>query len=100
MEQESHHAAQLPWRTQCRTVAERAAEEEARREWDLEEDDEIPFNYRWEHVQQVVETACWLARKIDADTEIAEAAAWLHDVRKVEDNHAIAGAAAAHGNIA
>ncbi len=94
-EQEIAMPAQLPWRTQCRTVAERAAEAEARREWGLGENEEIPFNYRWEHVQQVVETACWLARITGANVEIAEAAAWLHDVRKVEENHAIAGAAAA-----
>ncbi len=86
---------QLPWRAHCRIVAEQAAEEEVRREWGLGAEDAIPFHYRWEHVQQVVQTACWLARKIGADTEIAEAAAWLHDVRKVEDNHAIAGAATA-----
>ena len=42
----------------------------------------IPFNYRWEHVQAVVRLAVRLAELTDADREVVEAAAWLHDVAK------------------
>jgi uncharacterized protein len=55
----------------------------------------VPFNYRWEHVSQVVALAKRLARATQADLEIVEAAAWLHDVRKEEPSHAQAGALAA-----
>lgn len=44
--------------------------------------DDIPFNYRWEHVQAVVRLAARLAELTGADREIVEAAAWLHDVAK------------------
>lgn len=40
------------------------------------------FNYRWEHVQAVVVTAVKLATLTNADVEVVEAAAWLHDIRK------------------
>jgi len=40
------------------------------------------FNYRWEHVKTVVTLAKKLAELTDADPDIVEAAAWLHDVRK------------------
>jgi HD superfamily phosphodiesterase len=83
------------WRLTCRHEAEAAAREEARIAWHVPPEESIPFNYRWEHVQQVVRTACWLADAIGADREISEAAAWLHDVRKIEPEHAKAGARAA-----
>ncbi len=83
------------WRLVCRNEAKAAASEEARGAWHLPPEEAIPFNYRWEHVQQVVQTACWLAEATGADREISEAAAWLHDVRKIEPEHAKAGARAA-----
>ncbi len=51
------------------------------------------FNYRWEHVTAVVTLAVRLAHLTDADPEVVEAAAWLHDVRKdTKDNHPMEGA--------
>lgn len=40
------------------------------------------FNYRWEHVKAVVQLSIRLAKLLDADVEVVEAAAWLHDVAK------------------
>ncbi|UCG25503.1 MAG: HD domain-containing protein [Chloroflexota bacterium] len=52
------------------------------------------FNYRLEHVRAVVTLAKKLARLTGADEEIAEAAAWLHDVSKRDgEEHAQTGAA-------
>lgn len=87
--------AQPAWRAACKRVARDAAEMEARGQWHLADGEAIPFNYRWEHVQHVVGLACWLAAETGADTEIVEAAAWLHDVRKTEPKHALRGAEAA-----
>ena len=54
---------------------------------------EPSFNYRWEHVTAVVTLATKLARLTGADSDIVEAAAWLHDIRKdTKDNHPIEGA--------
>jgi uncharacterized protein len=44
----------------------------------------VRFNYRWEHVQAVVRLALQLADLTGADPEIVEAAAWLHDISKLE----------------
>jgi len=43
---------------------------------------EVLYNYRWEHVQSVARVAVRLAEILDADLEVVEAAAWLHDVAK------------------
>lgn len=83
------------WRSVCKRAAQTAAEAEARAQWQTTDDEPIPFNYRWEHVQHVVGLACWLADETGADKEIVEAAAWLHDVRKSEPKHALRGAEAA-----
>ena len=90
----------IPWRDVCKDAALRAAEEEALAawqgvNWQLNGSEPIPFNHRWEHVQQVVKLALWLAAETGADVEIVEAAAWLHDVRKRERNHGARGAEAA-----
>jgi len=54
---------------------------------------DVSFNYRWEHVTSVVRLAIRLARLAGADSEVVEAAAWLHDIRKgSRDRHAIEGA--------
>ncbi len=51
------------------------------------------YNYRWEHVTTVVALALKLARILDADKEVVEAAAWLHDATKVDgESHAETGA--------
>jgi uncharacterized protein len=63
--------------------------------WGVARDARIPFNQRWEHVQDVVRHALWLSRELGADVDVAEAAAWLHDIRKVDPDHGAAGAAAA-----
>lgn len=87
--------ASAEWRVSCRTEAHMRAEAEARARLQLAADAVIPFNYRWEHVQRVVQMALWLADATGADRDIVEAAAWLHDIRKREPNHGKAGAAAA-----
>ncbi len=43
-----------------------------------------PFNYRWEHVKAVVKTAVRLAEISGADVDVVEAAAWLHDIAKIQ----------------
>jgi uncharacterized protein len=80
------------WRAQCRTLAQERAEKEVRATLNLRPEEPIPFNYRWEHVQRVVQVALWLAERTDADREVVEAAAWLHDIRKGEPNHGTIGA--------
>jgi len=79
------------WRAQCRTLAQERAEKEVRATLNLRPEEPIPFNYRWEHVQRVVQVALWLAERTDADREVVEAAAWLHDIRKGEPNHGTIG---------
>ena len=54
---------------------------------------DVSFNYRWEHVTTVVTLAKKLALLTGADSEVVEAAAWLHDIRKESGHlHAIEGA--------
>ncbi|NJN84210.1 MAG: HD domain-containing protein, partial [Caldilineaceae bacterium] len=89
-----------PWLDCCREEASAQAEAEARSLWRLPPEAVIPFNHRWEHVQDVVSLARWLVRQTGADTLTLEAAAWLHDVRKMEPRHAIAGANAARQILA
>jgi putative nucleotidyltransferase with HDIG domain len=51
------------------------------------------YTYRWEHVSAVVALARKLAHILDADEEVVEAAAWLHDITKVDgESHAETGA--------
>ena len=80
------------WRTECQVWARQQTVAEARDAWNLPTAEQIPFNYRWEHVQQVVRLARWLAHETTADLDIVEAAAWLHDVSKGEPKHGVAGA--------
>ena len=80
------------WRATCMGAALQASEEEARAAWSLADNEPIPFNHRWEHVQQVVKLAIWLADETGADPDVVEAAAWLHDVRKTEPDHGERGA--------
>jgi uncharacterized protein len=83
------------WRVACRVEADAAAAVEERFKWNIGDDEPIPFRFRWEHVRQVVRTGLWLAEETGADLEIVEAAAWLHDVRKIDPDHGLAGALAA-----
>ncbi len=83
------------WRALSRHMALSRAEDEARQRLQLAEDEPLPFNYRWEHVQRVVQMATWLADETGADRDTVEAAAWLHDICKSEPNHGAAGAAEA-----
>jgi uncharacterized protein len=80
------------WRQQVRQAARESAQQEARQLWGLGEDAAIPFEHRWEHVQAVAGLALRLAAELNADGEVVEAAAWLHDVCKMQPNHAAAGA--------
>jgi uncharacterized protein len=85
--------SQPSWREVVRSAAEAAATDDSRVHAGA---DEIPFNYRWEHVQAVVRLAARLAELTGADPEITEAAAWLHDVAKPHSNeHGSEGAEAA-----
>ena len=68
------------WQEHCRAEAQASADAEARARLGLTGDEPIPFSHRWEHVQRVVQMALWLADKTDADRDIVEAAAWLHDI--------------------
>jgi uncharacterized protein len=91
---------ELPaWRELTRELAHQATLDEAERRWGTRE---LPFNYRWEHVQAVVRLALRLADLVGADREIVEAAAWLHDVRKQgrDDDHGRDGATAARHILA
>ncbi|MBI1293532.1 HD domain-containing protein [bacterium] len=84
------------WRKKVRTLAQSRADQEALHKWRIDNPAQIPFRYRWEHVQAVVGLALHLAAQLDADCDIVEAAAWLHDIRKMEPQHALAGAAEAY----
>ncbi|MEZ4633449.1 MAG: HD domain-containing protein [Caldilineaceae bacterium] len=83
------------WRSKAQALARRRAEREAMQKWRVDDAAQIPFSYRWEHVQAVVGLAIHLAEQLDADCEVMEAAAWLHDICKMEPQHALVGAAEA-----
>lgn len=80
--------------------AKAQTEQEARKLWQVAEGEPIPHDLRFEHVSQVTALALHLARELNADLEIVEAAGWLHDVRKQEPKHAIAGSLAARTILA
>ena len=83
------------WRELCRNAAEEQALTEGMSSWSAPNKKKVPFNYRWEHLQQVVQLALWMAAQTGADPEIVEAASWLHDIRKSERKHGIVGAVVA-----
>lgn len=70
---------QKPWREAVQAAMYEATEKEALDRFGKRRP---VFNYRWEHVTAVVTLALKLAHLTGADPEVAEAAAWLHDVRK------------------
>ncbi len=88
------------WRAVAIAAAQAQAQQEGQRLWKVAEGEPLPFDYRFEHVAQVTGLAMRLAQELDADLEIVEAAAWLHDVRKEEPSHGVAGAAAARTILA
>lgn len=88
------------WREVAMAAAKAQADLEARTLWHLDDDEPLPFDQRFEHVAQVTALALRLGRALHADLEIVEAAGWLHDVRKQEPKHALAGAAAARTILA
>jgi uncharacterized protein len=84
------------WRSVCRQQAATQASRDAHAAWlSAGVNGSTPFDHRWEHVQAVVRLARWLAAELNADLEVAEASAWLHDIRKGEPDHGAAGAEAA-----
>jgi uncharacterized protein len=89
-----------PWREVVMAAAKAQARQEGQKLWRLDEGEPLPFDYRFEHVSQVTALAIRLARALKADLDIVEAAGWLHDVRKGERDHALAGAAAARTILA
>ncbi|MBP9500688.1 MAG: HD domain-containing protein [Candidatus Promineofilum sp.] len=81
-----------PWRDAVRAAMYEATLAELRGRHGTAD---VSFNYRWEHVTAVVALSLKLAELTGADAEIAEAAAWLHDICKFTDRerHPVAGAA-------
>lgn len=60
-----------------------------------------PFNYRFDHVIEVVSIAQYIAKETSADLEVVTLAAWLHDIDKPttiggEGTHHETGAVRAH----
>jgi uncharacterized protein len=97
---EAGEKPEAKWRAVVIAAAKAEAEQEARKMWHVDDEEPLPFDYRFEHVSQVTALALRLGRALKADLEIMEAAGWLHDVRKQEPNHALAGAAAARTILA
>ena len=94
------NSARPTWRAAVIAAAQAQAKQEARDLWHLAEGEPPPFDYRYEHVAQVTALALRLARVLNADLEIVEASGWLHDVRKQQPKHALAGAVAAREILA
>ncbi|MEM7798494.1 MAG: HD domain-containing protein [Chloroflexota bacterium] len=69
----------IKWKPAVQYQAKKAAQAEARYTSGTKS---YSFNYRWEHVKTVVKLARVLVKECKGDTEIVEAAAWLHDAKK------------------
>jgi uncharacterized protein len=92
------HAERPKWPEAVRQAMFRATEVESREQYGTVSP---AFNYRWEHVSAVATLAMKLAQLVGADLEVVEAAAWLHDVAKVEgESHPEIGAAFARRFLA
>lgn len=76
----------VPWREACEAELRRFSDADALRFWrvghDTADGPRPVFNYRLEHTLGVVKAARWLCPLVQADLEVVECAAWLHDVRK------------------
>ncbi|MBN1318484.1 MAG: HD domain-containing protein [Anaerolineales bacterium] len=94
MPQNENEREGFGWREVVQRAAYQATLEEAMERHGTED---LPFNYRWEHVKAVARLAVRLADLTGADPEVVEAAAWLHDIRKRggDDNHGHNGATVA-----
>jgi uncharacterized protein len=78
------------WQKAVRTAMWKSADRETNKKSAA---DNPAFAYRWEHVRAVVKTAKKLAKLTNADPDVLEAAAWLHDVaKKAGDQHPQEGA--------
>lgn len=84
-------SSELPdWRQAAQKAMREATDQEILNRYGSPQ---VSFNYRWEHVTSVVTLAKKLAQLTGADSEVVEAAAWLHDIRKDSgDYHAVDGA--------
>ena len=92
------------WREACEAAIRASSAADAMRFWRISHEvggcQEPVFDYRFEHTLAVVKVARWLAPQVEADPEVVECAAWLHDVRKYlkdaqgKDAHAEAASAA------
>jgi uncharacterized protein len=75
-----------PWRQTCEAALRAHTEADANRFWGRShpgpEGPRPIFDYRFEHTLATVKIARWLAPLADADGEVVECAAWLHDCRK------------------
>ncbi len=90
LSEEQETAAKVNWHQAARQAMREATEQEIMRRYGSLD---VSFNYRWEHVTTVVSLAKRLAELTGADSEVVEAAAWLHDIRKeTNDRHAVEGA--------
>ncbi len=60
------------------------SEKAAKEEWSTTQSnhDAALYNYRFDHVRQVVNVSKNLARELGADEEVVVLAAWLHDIAK------------------
>ncbi|MFQ5833196.1 MAG: HD domain-containing protein [Candidatus Thorarchaeota archaeon] len=63
-----------------KTQTEKAARDEWREV--QEESDSALYDYRFNHVNEVVNVAGHIARSVGADTEVITLAGWLHDMAK------------------
>jgi len=90
-------AGVMPWRRAIKAAAHLAAHRENAQKGRSTQG----FLYRWEHVQAVVRLALRLAELAGADRQVVEAAAWLHDVAKLDaEDHGQSGASAARHILA
>jgi len=95
-----------PWRQACEEALRQSSEADAILAWgfsrETAEGPRAVFNYRFEHTLAVVRAARWLCPLCQADLEVVECAAWLHDARKSmkqrgHDAHAVQASAAVPG---
>lgn len=75
-----------PWRLACEEALKAHSVPDALRFWGRSHQANgisLPiFDYRYEHTLATVKIARWLAPRADADADVVECAAWLHDCTK------------------
>lgn len=90
MVDDSQNTSRPEWRFVVRATSGEAAKTDSQAHWG---ENEVAFDYRWEHVKAAVQLALRLAELTGADRETVEAATWLHDIAKPESqNHGRDGA--------